>query len=196
MPPMKRLAATIPALGLVFLASACGSSNDDTGPTTIPSVTTTVPVTTTATAPAGAQTDVSVPATTAMSHLTSVQVTPQGSGDRVVFGFDAGVPGYATTYTTSPVASGGDSGAVAVKGNAVLKTTFASAAGVDLTGGIKRYYTGPTRFTPPGANIITEVTQVSDGEGQLVWAIGVPAKTNYAVSTSTGPAQVIIDFTK
>jgi hypothetical protein len=181
------------ALAAVLSLSACSTSDAGGGST---STTTAAPPTTageTSSTPTTAVTPTSVPATSTMSHLTAVRVSNQGNGDRVSFQFDQGVPGYSVATTTSPIA-GNDGNNTTVSGTVVYEVKFATASDVDLSDGLKTYYNGSKDIVPTDAKVVSEIKQVSDSEGALVWAIGVNSRAAVNVSTVSSPAQVVIDL--
>lgn len=111
-----------------------------------------------------------------------------------MFEFEGPVPGYRIGYADGPIVQDGSGDAVAVSGAAALQVRFNPASSVELTGGLRKTYTGPTRSTPPGMQKITEVVQVSDFEAYLVWAVGTRSKTPFSVSVLSAPSRVVIDF--
>ncbi len=191
---------TLAALTTLSLSSLTACNDDDSSQQTstssseAPTTETTNALHTTAT-PSGTS-DVSVPPTTeTVSHLKSVTTEQQGTVDRVIFEFDGDKPpGYSIGYTTSPLSGGEEGSKVVVQGAFVVKAVFAQASGVDLTGGVHKTYSTPDQSQPAGANTISELTKVSDFEGDLTWAFGLRNKAPFTVTTGSSPARVVLDF--
>lgn len=198
---MRRVAAVAFAL----LLGACTSGQDPTvdaggdpaaSPSTGPGSATSIPVT----GPTSVVPPVSTPPVATKAHLTGVRAsaaTELPGGSRVVFEFDAVVPGYRIHYVQRPVTEDGSGDEVTVDGTAVLEVRFENAAGARLDGErVVRTYTGPERVAATGGQgVVTEVVDAGDFEGLLTWVIGLRAKVPaLSVSTLSGPHRLVIDL--
>lgn len=192
---MKRLPIFLIVV-LSLTVAGCGNdeSADDTTTTTIETTTTSTSTTPPTTA-VGDVPNVSVPPKAIPTvHLTDVRLAHQPEGDRVTFEFSEDTPGYDIGYTTLPPRQSGSGNPVELKGAAGISVRFDPASAVDLTGGLKKTYEGPSRITAPGTTAVTELVSIGDFEAQLVWAIGLNEKRPFKVETFTGPPRVVIDF--
>jgi hypothetical protein len=172
-------------LALVTTITACGStSTKDATPAS--STSTSSPA---STVPSGTSTtgvtEASIPPTSPTRFLTGVSASHLDGHDQVAFTFQDGVPGYTAQYITPPLTSDGEGAPVSISGDSVLKIVFASAGTVDLSNGGKKYYSGPKRFSPTGTTIISEVVDVSEFEGHLLWGIGTKSKSQFTVTTTS-----------
>jgi len=146
------------------------------------------------TVPGAATTTVSVPAPSMdPTAITRVDVANHDGFNRVVFEFDAGIPGYEVGYTPRPITEDGSGLEVDVQGAEVITVRMTPASVVRFTDdGYDEVYAGPDRIAGP-ATPVSEVVQVGDFEAQATWAIGVKASSNFAVSTLTSPDRLVID---
>jgi hypothetical protein len=182
-----------PLLGLALsvvlatTATACGGDDENVNGSKASSTSDTAAEVTSTTsstvAPAPGQ-QTSVPATSPKRFLTDMKALRVDGKDVVQFTFQSGAPGYSAQYAATPITDEGEGKPVSVNGTNVVKIVFESAATVDLTGGLKEYYTGPARITPAGTSVITELVKVGEFEGRLVLAVGTNAKTDFDISTN------------
>ncbi len=185
------------ALVVSLVLAGCGSKN-----ASAPSTTTTSepapPASTTIGTPSTVPADIpniSVPAKkSGTAHLTDVRVAHQPAGDRITFEFAGDSPGYDIGYATMPPRESGSGKEVPVAGSAGIAVRFEGASAVNLTGGYKKTYKGPSRLTAPDTTAVTEVVSVSDSDGSLLWAVGVKEKRPFGVEVLTSPARVVIDL--
>ena len=192
---MRRPAAVLVAL----LLGACQSGQDPTvevggGEATAP---TSAGAATSSTTPGRGLVPLpaSTPAQPQRAHLTAVRASASADdGSRIVFEFDAAVPGYEIGYVDRPVTEDGSGDEVTVEGDAVLQVRLSNAAGARLEGErVIRTYAGPDRV-PAGDGVAVEVVDAGDFEGVVTWVIGlrrrVPA---VSLSSLSGPNRLVID---
>lgn len=202
---VRRPAAAVPTLLFSLVLAACNTSQDptveaggDTSATTSGSVTTAPGTSAPPSTAVPVAPPISTPAVDPRGHLTAVRAAAsadQAGGSRVVFEFDAVVPGYKIDYVQRPVTEDGSGDEVAVEGAALLEVRFENAAGARLEGEkVVRTYTGPDRVKASGGGVVSEVVDAGDFEGLVTWIVGlrqrVPA---LSVSTLQGPSRLVID---
>ncbi|HVW34326.1 MAG TPA: hypothetical protein VHL53_17465 [Acidimicrobiia bacterium] len=131
--------------------------------------------------------------------LTDVRVGAHGCYDRVTFEFKPrgtdpdGLVGWKAAYEPGPVTEDGSGKPVPVKGSAFL-VVHMNAQGFDLTkSDAPDTYGGPTSLEAAGATRVVQVRRTGDFEGVLTGVIGLDRVRPFHVTTSTGPARVIVD---
>ncbi len=184
------------------LAAQDTTSTSESTSTTTPTTTTSAPATTTTTAGStraafdGSTTPTSAPAAgdlDAVALLTDVEVAGGEGVDRVIFTFDAGIPGYDVAYIDPPVRQAGSGDRVEVQGAAFLEIRFEPASGVDLGGTLEPTYTGPSEVRGDTA-VVTEVVRTGDFEANLTWVVGVEEKVPFRVTTDAAGGQVVVEL--
>jgi hypothetical protein len=193
--------------GLLLATAACGGSGSkDTATTSttrsttstdaIETTTTSTPGTTSTTgpattttvacpAPSGATTDPqSTPASGDPALLTDAKAHRDGCHDVLTFTFRTAAPGSTAKYVTGPVTADGSGATVNVPGSAHLVVRMEPAGATDIGAGGTPTYNGPKAFAPPGARAIQSMVFVSDFEGVLTWAIGLPVEVPYTMTAS------------
>jgi hypothetical protein len=184
---------TVVAGAVLCVLAACGGggtkTRTDATVSTASSTSTSVASTPTTSA---ATTPVSVAPTRPTVHLVAVRVARQDGADRIVFEFAERVPGYKVAYLPKPVI--GTSGKeTPLAGSAALVVRMEQASGVDLSGGFKQIYQGPSRVAAAGTLQVLEVAQVEDFEGVLTWAAGTKAEAPFRVLSLSAPPRLVID---
>lgn len=209
----RLIACSLIALALLGL-SGCGddpdagdltaqdtTSTSESTSTTTPTTTTSAPATTTTTGSTGAAFDGSTTPTSAPAAgdldaaalLTDVEVAGGEGVDRVIFTFDAGIPGYDVAYIDPPVRQAGSGDQVEVQGAAFLEIRFEPASGVDLGGTLEPTYTGPSEVRGD-TTVVTEVVRTGDFEANLTWVVGVDEKVPFRVTTDAASGQVVVEL--
>lgn len=194
---IRRLAVGLSIVAVAALSlSSCGDddsaeplTSSTTTPTTgTPAVTPGLDSTTTTDLPAA-----SVPPSTQTAYLTDVQIESSAEGDNVVFTFDGRLPGYSIAYTTLPLKAAPSDSTVVIGGSSFIEADFVMSAGVKLTGGLQKTYTGPERI-PSNSPVVKEVAKLSDYESRFSWAIGVGERVPFTVSTTATPSKIVVAF--
>jgi hypothetical protein len=173
---MSRL-VRLAAIALVVLA-ACSDKSDP--PVAAATTTSTAASSSPSTTFVGNTSPVSTPPGDARI-LAAVRVGAHEGFDRIVFEFDAGVPGYAVKYVDRPITEDGSGATVAIEGGAVLSVRFESASAHDVT---------TTRIKGPGG-AIAEAVRTGDFEAVVNWAVGVRRKAPFHAYVSEGNKLVI-----
>jgi hypothetical protein len=131
--------------------------------------------------------------------LTDVRVGAHGCYERVTFelkpkqGEADGPVAWKAAYESGPITEDGSGRPVKVKGTAFLVVTM-TASGADLSQeAAPATYTGPASIEAADSTRIQQVRRTGDFEGVLTWVIGMDKKRPFHVSTSEGPARVIVD---
>jgi hypothetical protein len=205
-------------LAVALVVSACGGDDDnkksdDASPTTVATSdssssstapTTAATTTTTVDLPTTSLPCQAIPAPTApvkspvpgkSVYLTKVDRQGDACRDHVYFDFapkTTDAPGYEVSYGSPPFTADGSGAPVKVAGNAFVVVKIQPGYGYDFETGAKTY-TGPTRFTPPGAKYVKEVVETGDFEGVLTWVIGLDTKRPFSVqATGTPKPQLVV----
>lgn len=189
------------AVGCALLASACGSGSSATKASTSPTTsalpaTSAEPSTTDAPFNGGATTPTSTPSQPGpVALLRAVRASAHQGYDRLVFEFESSTPGYEVQYVADQFKNEDSGAVIAVAGSARVKVGLARAGTADISGaGVRETYSGPKRFTPDGATVISEVVMISDFEGTTTWAVGLARETAFHVQTLSAPSRVLVDF--
>ncbi|MFV0316151.1 MAG: hypothetical protein ACK5O2_04205 [Microthrixaceae bacterium] len=205
------------AVGFGLLA-ACSKDAEvdagaDTSSTTASSTTASSTTTTTGagveattTSPEGEGTELTVPqdrSTTQVSvprpdmepsGLVDVRSAQHPGFDRVVFEFDGPVPGYDVRYAEVPLTEEGSGSEVGIDGAKVVTILMDPGSTARITdAGYEDLYTGADRIAGAG-DPVNEVVEVSDFEGRSIWAVGLTAEVDFAVSTLESPSRLVVDF--
>lgn len=164
-----------------------------TPPTTSP---TTAPPTTAPPLPGGSTEPRSGPSSGPIPALhTDLRVACQGSTSRVVFEFaDGAMPEWSVEYVDPPIIEDPTGDVVAVAGGAFLNVRMFPAWGNDFEQpDYPATYTGPTRLTG-GCGGSLELVRTGAFEAVYSWAIGVPSRQPFTVTTLSSPARLVIDI--
>lgn len=180
-------------VGLVACSEDSNGANSDSNQTSTTAASSTAPstepTTTTSTGESAAVTSTSV-APSEKRFLTAVNVKSEGGVDIVEFTFTEATPGYSIGYQTESFTDEGAGKPISVSGAHKTKVVLESSATVDLTGGLKTYYSGPTRIAAPTQSNLTEVVKVSEYEGRLVWAIGSKTEKPFRVTAQDNKLEI------
>ncbi len=123
--------------------------------------------------------------------LVDVSTGLQEGFDRIVFEFEEGLPGYRIQYVEPPIRGEFSGLPVEIAGNAFLRVSFRSAAGVDpLTG--EPTYEGPFEI-PTGLPSLLEAEGTGDFEAVLTWVLGLAEEVDFRVLELEDPFRVAID---
>lgn len=163
-------------------------------PTTTPP--TTAPPTTAPSLPGGSTDPRSGPSSGPIPALhTDLRVACQGSSSRVVFEFaDGAMPEWSVEYVDPPIIEDPTGDEVAVAGGAFLNVRMFPAWGNDFEQpDYPATYTGPTRLTG-GCVGSLELVRTGAFEAVYSWAIGVPSRQPFTVTTLSGPSRLVIDI--
>lgn len=125
--------------------------------------------------------------------LADVQTAARDGYDRVEFVFANAAPGYDVRYAEGPVRADGSGDRVELAGEAALVVRMDNALDADLsTEAARMTYTGPQRLAP-GLPAVAELARVGGFEGVLTWALGLPGRQGFAVSTAADPPRLVVD---
>jgi hypothetical protein len=127
--------------------------------------------------------------------LTDVRVGRHDEFDRVVFEFDGDPPDHSVRFVELPVHYDPSDEIADLKGDAALLVVMRGTA-YDVTDPERPRdtYGGPNRIEPQGTRAIRELLQTSDYEGLLQWAVGLAARTPFAVAQLRDPSRLVIDI--
>lgn len=171
------------ALLLATTTTGCGDGDSSTSAASLS--TSTSSETSSALPPTTADgTKTSVAPTSPKRYLTNATALRMDGHDQLQFTFNNGVPGYSAEYVTPPITDEGQGATIAISGDSVLKVVLENAGTIDLSGGMKDYFTGSKRFSPTDTTVISEVVKVSEYEGRLLWGIGTRTKSPFTVTSS------------
>lgn len=201
-----RSGAVATLIGVLLLA-ACGgtkAAEPPAGASTAPVLTsgevTPIPPTPTPIPafPPSTEPVVGPPASGGAILLKSVRMGDERGYDRFVIEFDGkSMPAYWVGYGTTPAVcpaapsytSAGPVSAPTVTGATVLNITLKPATGHGSAGKL----TYPTQIDLPYLTAIQHSTQTCDSNGTVIWALGLPAKLGFRVSTVGNPPRLVVD---
>jgi len=121
-------------------------------------------------------------------QVVGVHAAGHDGYDRFVIEFAGnGVPNYTVARQQGATFYYDGSGdPVELAGTAGISINVHSASGLDT-------YTGPHRFTPPGAKLVTEAVNTGDFEGYVGWGLGLERAACYRVFELSNPARLVVD---
>jgi len=122
--------------------------------------------------------------------IADVRAAGQDGFDRVVVEFTGVVPTYRVDYADPPFVAVNDE-TVEVAGTAFLRVRMDGTSTFNLDDGVP-VYDGPKRVVSD-TTVVTEVVDVEDFEGVVVWVIGLDATSPARVSTLQDPGRLVID---
>lgn len=126
----------------------------------------------------------------ASTWIADIRSAAQTGYDRVVFELTGVVPPYRVEYADPPfVAISGEE--VEVDGAAFVRVRLERTSTFDLDEGVP-VYEGPRRVTSD-TEVVTEVVDVEDFEGVVVWVIGLDEQRPLRVWTLDDPSRLVID---
>ncbi len=123
--------------------------------------------------------------------IADVRSAGQDGFDRVVFEFTDVVPTYTVGYADPPFVATNDE-EVDVAGAAFLQLRLEGTSAFNLDEGVP-VYEGPSRVTSD-TQVVTEVVDVDDFEGLVIWVIGLTEQQPLVVSELGDPARLVIDI--
>ena len=135
----------------------------------------------------------SVPAPTDPLFLTDAVAQPTTCYDEVLFTFQATgadfPPGYEVEYRKGPFTEGPTGAPVSMLGNAFLYVTFKPAQSVDRSnpGRPKQTYPGNLLLRLKGMRHTEIVRKLIDGDGTVMWIIGLDTKRPFTVDSYNSP---------
>ncbi len=110
--------------------------------------------------------------------------------ERVVFEFEAGVPGYHVEYIDKPVRACGSGDVVEIAGDGWLEVRLSPAAAHTDEG---KATIGERQLTPK-MNVILEVERTCDFEGIVTWVVGTASPNKYRVFELSDPPRLVLDI--
>jgi hypothetical protein len=125
--------------------------------------------------------------------LRDVRMADQGASDRIVFEFVAAVPAYSISYVDLPVTSDPVGEVVPLAGSAALQISLIGGSAYAQFGDTEPTYRGPNRLPRGDTTQVTEIVNLGDWEGVMVWAAGVGSRTGFRVTTLDGPPRLVVD---
>jgi hypothetical protein len=200
------------ALVLSLAAAACSGDDDDTATartTTTERATTSTSSSTTTTTPATTVTTVApttapgtpcpvpafgsvAPQTSPMPSdvmvITAVGARTRDCTDTVTFRFRSGAPeppGFKVSYEPGPFEEDASGKPISVAGRAFMVVRLEPTTGFDFVAN-KEAYTGPARFTVPGA-YVEEMARTGDFESVTTWLIGLREQVPFTVNATGAP---------
>ncbi len=132
---------------------------------------------------------------TGFGLLTAVRVAARERADRIVFEFEAAVPGYRIGYVDLPVSSDPAGEVVPLDGAAALQVSLIGSSAYREVGDPEPVAAVPGRI-PAGLDQVTELVALGDWERVLVWAAGVRERTGFTVDTLDAPPRLVIDVAR
>jgi hypothetical protein len=123
--------------------------------------------------------------------IADVRSADQDGFDRVVVEFTDVVPTYTVGYADPPFVATNDE-QVDVSGTAFLQVRLEGTSGFNLDDGVP-VYEGPSRVTSD-TQVVTEVVDVDDFEGLVIWVVGLTEQKPLVVSELGEPARLVIDI--
>jgi len=111
--------------------------------------------------------------------------------DRIVFQFEAGVPGYHLEYVDRPVLRCGSGEPVTIAGDGWLRVRLEPAAAHDDQG--RATIAERDRKRKIELGVLRELVLTCDFEGQVIWVLGVAAPNRYRVLELDGPPRLVVD---
>ncbi len=127
--------------------------------------------------------------------LTAARTGAQPAADRIVFEFEAAVPEYRIAYQDLPVYSDPAGEVVPLDGTAALAVSLIGSSRYRSIEDPQPVTDVPQRITA-GLEQVTELVNLGDFEGVLVWAAGVRSRTGFSVSVLDGPPRLVIDVAR
>jgi hypothetical protein len=127
--------------------------------------------------------------------LTAARTGAQPGADRIVFEFEAAVPEYRIAYQDLPVYSDPVGEVVPLDGTAALAVSLIGSSRYRSIEDQQPVTDVPQRITA-GLEQVTELVNLGDWEGVLVWAAGVRDRTGFSVSVLDGPPRLVIDVAR
>lgn len=131
-------------------------------------------------------------------RLTDAYAVAEPCWDKIVFTFESTgadmPPGYDIGYEKGPFTEG-DAGQYTVEtlGTAFLYVTFSPAASVKETGGRpQQTYLGNLRLTLRDMHHTEIVRKIIDGDGTVMWLIGLDVKRPFTVDAANNPPRVSV----
>jgi hypothetical protein len=126
------------------------------------------------------------------AHTALLRAVREGTHEgfvRVVFEFDARVPGYHVEYVDRPVRQCGSGEPVPIEGDAWLAVRLRPAAAHTEAG-------APTvteRDRRPGDDLLRQLTLTCDFEADVTWVLGLAAPNGYRMAELRGPPRLVLD---
>ena len=137
-----------------------------------------------------------IPAPKDLVFLTGAVAAPQPCYDKITFTFESTgadfPPGYEVEYQKGPFTDGPDKKPAITLGTATLVVTFKPAQSQDGRdpGNIKHTYTGPARLGLRHMHHTCIVNHLTDGDGTVIWLIGLDVKRPFTVDAYNNPPRV------
>lgn len=121
--------------------------------------------------------------------LSAVRSGTHEGFDRVVFEFDARVPGYHIEYIDRPVRKCGSGKVTQMAGDGWLEVRMSPARAHTEDG----RSTVTERERMPNLTVLSELELTCDFEAVLTWVLGVESPNRYRVHELTGPPRLVVD---
>jgi hypothetical protein len=127
-------------------------------------------------------------------QVVDVRAAGHDGYDRFVIQFAGnGVPNYTVARQQGATFYQDGSGdPIELPGTAGISINVHSASGWNMETG-KPTYTGPNRFTPGGAKLMTVAANTGDFEGYVGWGIGLKRAACYRVFELSNPSRLVVD---
>lgn len=125
------------------------------------------------------------------AQIDAVRVGTHTGYDRIVFGFEEGIPALDVKVGTPPLTYDPSGLPMEVAGNDFLVFILRGGTGLDPAGRVTYY--GPTDFTPDYP-VLVQFIQAGDFEAQSEWVAGLTGPACIRVFTLTGPNRLVIDL--
>jgi hypothetical protein len=122
-----------------------------------------------------------------LPQLVAVEVSHQGSFDRVVFRFSSHVPGYNISYVSGIRHDPSDK-PIQLQGNAFISVAMHSVA----SGQVGAPAAPQSRQTPLFPQL-RELTGAGDFEGVVSYGLGLTSRSGFRVTTLTNPDRLVVD---
>ena len=122
--------------------------------------------------------------------LRTVRTARHDGYDRVVFEFDARVPGWRIEYVDSPQHECGSGEAVRVAGDGWLQVSFEPANAHTDEG----RPTAQRRLVDPAGSNLRELRRICDFEAHVDYVIGVGSPNPYRAFMLRQPARLVVDI--
>jgi hypothetical protein len=129
------------------------------------------------------------------AQVVGVRAAGHDGYDRFVMQFDAGskVPGYhIARQRGATFFMDGSGDPLTLPGSAGLALSVHSASGWNFETG-QPSFSGPNRFRPAGARLMTEAASTGDFEGYVSWGVGLQRAACYRVFELTNPPRLVVD---
>ena len=142
-----------------------------------------------------------IPASKDLVFLTGAVASPQPCYDKVTFTFQSTgadyPPGYDVEYQKGPFTEGPRKSPVETLGTAYLLVTFKPAQSVDGRdpNHPKQTYLGNLRLALRGMHHMCIVRHLIDGDGTVMWVIGLDVKRPFTVDAYNNPPRVDVIVT-